>query len=379
MLQNIQTLHQSSKSTVTLVLDTDTGRRLVRKELSGCHEVYEKLQSLQHPFLPELLQVEVTPDRTCILEEYIEGAPLGQITLSERALTRALLELCKVLEFLHGHGILHRDIKPDNLLLASDGHIRLIDFDAAREPKEEKVQDTRLLGTRGYAPPEQYGFAQTDERSDIYALGATFQELLGPLAAKRRWKHLLGRCTAMDPKRRYRHARQIRMAILLGRIRRRVLWPLLTVLAALAVAFSGFFVWSYLAGGDFREAMDIAMQSRRDLVFSTVDMEALKQQDVLLMPYSGDVETAYHQLTALEPDLRLISTGYADENGNLLFGGFTTTYEIDTGETYYQEFVGLYTVTASGNSRCIPPEDCDGYAQAVLALYDLNTFDTPLF
>ena len=91
-------------------------------------------------------------------------------------------ELCEVLVFLHGYGIIHRDIKPSNLLLAPDGHIRLIDFDAAREGKPSADNDTRLLGTRGYAPPEQYGFAQTDSRADIYAAGVTMKQLLGKQA-----------------------------------------------------------------------------------------------------------------------------------------------------------------------------------------------------
>ena len=62
------------------------------------------------------------------------------------------------------------------------------------------------LGTRGYAPPEQFGFAQTDARADLYALGATFRQLLGPVARKGRWRHILRRCTALDPKDRYASA-----------------------------------------------------------------------------------------------------------------------------------------------------------------------------
>lgn len=145
--------------------------------------------------------------------------------------------LCKVLRHLHKNGIVHRDIKPSNLLLGADGHIRLIDFDAARETKTDAEQDTRLLGTKGYAPPEQYGFAQTDERADIYALGVTFRELLASAASKDRWRHILNRCTALEPKRRYRHVWMIPAAVRLGRIRRYALRPVLALLALYA-AFS---------------------------------------------------------------------------------------------------------------------------------------------
>ena len=113
-----------------------------------------------------------------MMEEYVDGPSLGAADLPERRFLQITRELCTVLAFLHGKGIIHRDIKPSNILLARDGHIRLIDFDAARMPRDNLEQDTKLLGTRGYASPEQYGFAQTDERSDIYSLGVTLGQLL---------------------------------------------------------------------------------------------------------------------------------------------------------------------------------------------------------
>lgn len=117
-----------------------------------------------------------------------------------------------VLEFLHGKDIIHRDIKPSNIILANDGHIRLIDFDAARMPKEDLEQDTRLLGTRGYVPPEQYGFAQTDARADIYSLGVTMNQLLGHKAHKLRYRRIIAKCTDLNPDKRYQSARQVKKA-----------------------------------------------------------------------------------------------------------------------------------------------------------------------
>ena len=130
-------------------------------------------------------------------------------------------------------------IKPEHILLAPDGHIRLIDFDAAREPKADEVQDTRLLGTRGYAPPEQFGFAQTDARADLYALGATFRQLLGPVARQGRWRNILRRCTALAPKDRYASAGQIRRAVYRGRVFRWAVRPACAVLLALLLFVSG--------------------------------------------------------------------------------------------------------------------------------------------
>ncbi|MDE7247987.1 MAG: protein kinase, partial [Lachnospiraceae bacterium] len=117
-----------------------------------------------------------------------------------------------VLEYLHGRGIIHRDIKPSNLIMADDGHIRLIDFDAARMPKAEQEQDTHLLGTRGYAAPEQYGFAQTDERTDIYSLGITLERLLGENFQRPRYRKILHKCSDLDPNKRYQSVREVQEA-----------------------------------------------------------------------------------------------------------------------------------------------------------------------
>ena len=85
--------------------------------------------------------------------------------------------MCDGLKELHEQKIIHRDIKPSNMILQADGRIRLIDFDAARIFKDNKATDTELLGTKDYAPPEQYGFGQTDPRSDIYSLGVTIKNV----------------------------------------------------------------------------------------------------------------------------------------------------------------------------------------------------------
>lgn len=138
---------------VYLVYDAEHHRMAVEKRLQGNFRIYEQLQALPHLYLPKLYAVSYTEDETIVWEEYITGKSLEQIPATEKQVTKWLFELCDVLRFLHQHHILHRDIKPSNLLLGSDGHIRLIDFDAAREEKEQAEMDTRLLGTRGYAPP----------------------------------------------------------------------------------------------------------------------------------------------------------------------------------------------------------------------------------
>ncbi len=215
--EELRLIKQSEKNTVHLVREKAGNQIFIRKILKGQHNIYLTLQNCQHPYLPKLHEVAMSDDTTTLIEEYVEGQSLGSAELSEKQLLSAVRELCFVLEFLHGKGIIHRDIKPSNIILAKDGHIRLIDFDAARMLKDGLEQDTKLLGTRGYAPPEQYGFAQTDARADIYALGVTLKQLLGDKAQKPRYRRIIQKCTNLNPDNRYQSARQVKMALSYGK------------------------------------------------------------------------------------------------------------------------------------------------------------------
>nr|WP_300912898.1 protein kinase [uncultured Acetatifactor sp.] len=190
-------------------------------------------------------------DSTTVIEEYIEGQTSGEAELSGKQFRQVVRELCAVLEFLHGKGIIHRDIKPSNILLTEECHVRLIDFDAARMPREGAEQDTRLLGTRGFAPPEQYGFAQTDERADIYALGVTMEQLLGETVRKPRYRRVIRKCRNLNPDKRYQSMRQVRQAFFPGG--RRGMWAAAALILA-AIAGLGAAGRSTLRQGADRES-----------------------------------------------------------------------------------------------------------------------------
>ncbi len=211
--EEIKLLKQSEKSTVHLVRAVGDGEKVyVRKCLDGQHPVYQTLRDCPHPCLPKLYEVTLEEDSTTVIEEYIEGEIPDGTQLSGKRLRSVIRQLCDVLEFLHGKGIIHRDIKPSNLLLDGEGRLYLIDFDAARTHKEKQEQDTRLLGTRGFAPPEQFGFAQTDERTDIYALGATLERILGDRAGVSD-KKVIHRCMNLNPDKRYQSVGEVRRAL----------------------------------------------------------------------------------------------------------------------------------------------------------------------
>lgn len=112
------------------------------------------------------------------LEEYLQKAPGGYI--AEKEVLELGAELAELLHTLHTleSPIIFRDLKPTNIMITPNGGFFLIDFGIARTFTPGKAKDTTPLGSPGYAPPEQYGRAQTDQRSDIYSLGATLQTLL---------------------------------------------------------------------------------------------------------------------------------------------------------------------------------------------------------
>lgn len=110
---------------------------------------------------------------------------------------------------LHSLGAVHRDIKPENVIIRGDQAV-LIDFDAARIVKNRSDADTQVLGTTGYAAPEQYGISQTDGRADLYAMGILLNIMLtGKHPSKKLAGGRLGRivqkCTMINPEKRYKN------------------------------------------------------------------------------------------------------------------------------------------------------------------------------
>lgn len=144
------------------------------------------LKRLQHPMLPRIVDIYETAEAIYVVEDFVEGITLDDLLRQEGKVDEAqglqwYQDLCGVLRYLHNqqpNPIIYRDMKPSNIMLQPDGTLKLIDFGIAREYKEDSSADTTYVGTRGYAAPEQFGKAQTDARTDIYALGVTMYHLL---------------------------------------------------------------------------------------------------------------------------------------------------------------------------------------------------------
>ena len=228
----MSTLKSSGKGDIQLV--AADGKLYVRRYREISQELFQRIRRVSCPYLERLVEQSEDENGAYFISEYVEGTPASERTFSEKEAVKLLLELCAAIRALHKAGVIHRDIKPSNIICGNDGHIRLIDFDSARLRVKFQSRDTEILGTGGYAAPEQYGFMQTDDRSDIYAFGVTMKEILGENADKPKFRRIIRRCTQFDPDRRYRDISAVRRAI------KRAVMPdflLFAVAGGIAVAF----------------------------------------------------------------------------------------------------------------------------------------------
>ena len=138
--------------------------------------VWSALGECSSPRLPRVEATYELPDCFVVIYDYVAGESLESVVSKRGRMpldvaVTVMGQLCEAVGELHAHGIVHRDISPKNVIMASDG-AHLIDLGISRMHAEKPVEhDTTILGTWGFAPAEQYGFAQTDSRSDIYSLG----------------------------------------------------------------------------------------------------------------------------------------------------------------------------------------------------------------
>lgn len=175
-------LRRTSLSELWIYRHKATGKRFLLRHSKNANDgVYRRLISLCHPGIQQIYQAISTPQELVTLEEYLDGITLEQRLkdgpIPKREAYRYAKELCLAAGALHQYGIIHRDIKPSNILLTDRG-LKLIDFHISRCVRENADADTLLLGSVGYAPPEQFGLTQTDPTSDIYAIGVVFNEML---------------------------------------------------------------------------------------------------------------------------------------------------------------------------------------------------------
>jgi eukaryotic-like serine/threonine-protein kinase len=142
-------------------------------------------RKLEHPGVAKVLP---DPDagRVCMIMEWVEGIPLRKILdaqgkIPQERAVRIALRICGVLGYIHEQGVVHRDLKPDNILMDANDNIKLIDFGIASEAGSRRLtfgKLTRSMGTPDYVSPEQVKGKRGDERSDVYSLGVMLYEMV---------------------------------------------------------------------------------------------------------------------------------------------------------------------------------------------------------
>lgn len=230
-------LKESENSFTVVVKETVTGilcvlkwgRKLQAEMLRNEMEILQKLMEMSLTGIPKAYRIFEENDGVYFLREYIEGTSLSQMVLQkgsiqERELCRISVKICRAAEQFQEleDPMIHRDIKPENIVITPGGEVVFIDFGTMRSYKKDSQRDTFVVGTRGTAAPEQYGYSQTDQRTDVYAIGQTMLYMatesyewnqLSECDISRKMKKVIEKACSFEPDKRYADAAELGKAI----------------------------------------------------------------------------------------------------------------------------------------------------------------------
>lgn len=210
-------LSEKNDCKVLRLRNKQTGRDLVLRSFPKALNAYDILCNIRCENLPEIYDAITLEDGQIVLEEFIGGITIAEVMQAGkyryRGAKKVLLGICNALYVLHSRGIIHRDVKPENVMVDASGRVVLIDFNVSRTESAAK-QDTVIMGTVGYAAPEQLGLSQSDARTDIYATGVLLNVMLTgkhPTEAFARGHagRIIRKCTALNPSNRYQSAKEL--------------------------------------------------------------------------------------------------------------------------------------------------------------------------
>lgn len=218
----VKVLKNTEEKSIVLLRHKVLEKDMICRKFKGNADAYKILNGIIFPTLPQIYEVTKTEESIIVLEEFIKGVTVADILLNglfnERGVKKIIRDLCDALTVIHSYGIIHRDIKPENVMITDEGSVKLIDFDAARLFKNGQSKDTKIIGTTGYAAPEQFGFTQSDERTDIFAVGVLMNVMLtGEHPSQKIYKgklsKIIEKCIQIDPKKRYRNAEELKKSL----------------------------------------------------------------------------------------------------------------------------------------------------------------------
>lgn len=234
-MYHVERVLARGKGGVTELVTVEGAGPFVRKKIPNelaRRSVWSVLADCDCARLPQVEATYKTPDEFVVVYDFVPGDTLEALVKQAGPLDAAqavslALDICEAAGALHAQGVVHRDITPKNVVASSDG-ARLIDLGIARLYAEGATRDTNALGTWGFAAPEQYGFKQTDARSDVYSIGCVLGYLLTGVmpdedayhdaladesAVPAHLRAVVERATNMEPSARYQSAMDLAAAL----------------------------------------------------------------------------------------------------------------------------------------------------------------------
>ena len=234
-MYHVERVLARGKGGVTELVTVEGAGPFVRKKIPNelaRRSVWSILADCDCARLPQVEATYKTPDEFVVVYDFVPGDTLEALVKQAGPLDAAqavslALDICEAAGALHAQGVVHRDITPKNVVASSDG-AHLIDLGIARLYAEGATRDTNALGTGGFAAPEQYGFKQTDARSDVYSIGCVLGYLLTGVmpdedayhdaladesAVPAHLRAVVERATNMEPSARYQSAMDLAAAL----------------------------------------------------------------------------------------------------------------------------------------------------------------------
>ena len=399
----MECLAQSAQGETLLVKDRLTGEYGVAK----CYPAKARpspvtesdlLKRLQHPGLPAFSGEYQNEAMLCVVRAYVPGQSLDKLAarlpLTSQQAIAITAQLCDILTYLHTQTppVIHRDIKPQNIILDEQGRVTLIDFGISRLYNAAAREDTAYLGTRHYAAPEQYGFSQTDGRTDIFALGVVLCWLLtgqvdveqALTAMPARLANIVARCTAFAPQDRYQTAAQVKEALTGRAMRRRTFSALsvglIVITALLLLANSGGLPRQPIDDLTFKDPL---IEQAVRLRLGKVDGAVLSEQDLL------SVEDLYifgDKAAANQSTFNAYGQSFVNNDGTIRRGNITSLDDLAKLKNLrrvslvYQNITDLTPLAGlryldNLDLRHNPLADVTPLAN-VVSLRDLSLFDT---
>lgn len=349
--EEVSILKSSSICQTYLVINKETNEKYISKITKQKSDLYEMIKGISHKSLPKIYEIYTEDETTIIIEEFIEGKNLSELikenkTFSKKEILNISIQLCNILKILHKKHIIHRDIKPSNIIIKPDNTVVLIDFDASRFSDTTKNNDTVIIGTKGYAPPEQYGFAQTDERTDIYALGITLKELLGKNYTKSPLYKPISKAIKIDPKNRYKNISKFYISLKYRTLKKCIKIIFTLLFLYLIISISNYFTQKnqvsqnshnleeYNTNYDTSFNVGTSSTENINLIHKYNLLERLPYEDIYIY------ENFKYGVSAIFPDFFELDI-YNSDNNSIILRGFDDTNNFHY-LTFYSKEATLY-------------------------------------